>query len=149
MSRFLCNVLHTIAVIMTVALLSACATTAPVQEMSNARQSIQAAVEIGAEEHAPDSLAKARQLLQEASEALDSGNYLLAKQNALSARLKILLIPDIVKNAPLHFPLNIQAQKLLYRRCKRCPREQFLPKGIRFPENWEEAEWGSSTKALT
>ena len=86
MSRFLCQVIHIFAVIMTAALLSACATTAPVQEMSNARQSIQAAVEIGAEQHAPETLEKARQLLQDASDALDSGNYLLARDYALSAK---------------------------------------------------------------
>ena len=37
-----------------VLLFTACATTAPVQEMSNARQTIQAAIEAGAEIHAPD-----------------------------------------------------------------------------------------------
>jgi uncharacterized membrane protein YccC len=67
-------------------LFTACATTAPVQEMSNARQTIQAAVEAGAETHAPDELANARKLLEEASRELEEGNYLLARDYALQAK---------------------------------------------------------------
>lgn len=67
-------------------LITACATTAPVQEMSNARQTIQAAVEAGAETHASDELAMARQLLDDASRELESGNYPLARDYALQAK---------------------------------------------------------------
>lgn len=67
-------------------LITACATTAPVQEMSNARQTIQAAVEAGAETHAADELAKARQLLDDASRELEAGNYPLARDYALQAK---------------------------------------------------------------
>ncbi len=67
-------------------LFTACATTAPVQEMSNARQTIQAAVEAGAELHAPDELANARQLLEDASRELEVGNYPLARDYALQAK---------------------------------------------------------------
>ena len=67
-------------------LFTACATTAPVQEMSNARQTIQAAVEAGAELHAPDELANARKLLEDASRELEVGNYPLARDYALQAK---------------------------------------------------------------
>jgi len=67
-------------------LITACATTAPVQEMSNARQTIQAAVEAGAEIHAPDELANARELLDDASRELEVGNYPLARDYALQAK---------------------------------------------------------------
>jgi predicted S18 family serine protease len=67
-------------------LFTACATTAPVQEMSNARQTIQAAVEAGAEVHAPDELANARELLKDASRELEVGNYPLAREYALQAK---------------------------------------------------------------
>ena len=67
-------------------LITACATTAPVQEMSNARQTIQAAVEAGAETHAPDELANARELLDDASRELEVGNYPLARDYALQAK---------------------------------------------------------------
>ena len=67
-------------------LITACATTAPVQEMSNARQTIQAAVEAGAEIHAPDELANARELLDDASRELEMGNYPLARDYALQAK---------------------------------------------------------------
>jgi len=67
-------------------LFTACATTAPVQEMSNARQTIQAAIEAGAEIHAPDELANARELLENASRELEVGNYPLARDYALQAK---------------------------------------------------------------
>jgi len=67
-------------------LMAGCAANVPVQEMSNARQSIQAAVDVGAERYANGLLAEARELLDEASEELDSGNYPLARQRALQAR---------------------------------------------------------------
>ena len=67
-------------------LFTACTTTAPVQEMSNARQTIQAAVEAGAEVHAPDELANARELLEDASRELEVGNYPLARDYALQAK---------------------------------------------------------------
>jgi len=71
-------------------LFTACATTAPVQEMSNARQTIQAAVEAGAEIHAPDELADARELLEEASRELEIGNYPLARDYALQAKQRAM-----------------------------------------------------------
>ena len=67
-------------------LLTSCATTAPVQEMSNARQTIQAAVDAGAEIHAPAVLAQARNLLEDASRELEAGDYLLARDYAVQAK---------------------------------------------------------------
>lgn len=67
-------------------LITACATTAPVQEMSNARQTIQAAVDAGAEIHAPAVLAQARNLLDDASRELEAGDYLLARDYAVQAK---------------------------------------------------------------
>ena len=67
-------------------LLASCATTAPVQEMSNARQTIQAAVDAGAETHAPAVLSQARKLLDDASNELEAGNYLLARDYAVQAK---------------------------------------------------------------
>jgi len=67
-------------------LLTSCATTAPVQEMSNARQTIQAAVDAGAEIHAPAVLAQARHLLEDASRELEAGNYPLARDYAVQAK---------------------------------------------------------------
>jgi len=67
-------------------LLAGCMANMPVQEMSNARQSIQAAVDVGAEHYAHNLLVEARELLDEASEELESGNYPLARQRALEAK---------------------------------------------------------------
>ncbi len=67
-------------------LLAACAVNPPVQEMSNARQAIEAAMASGAEIHAPALLEEARALLQEASDALGVGDYPAARQFALEAK---------------------------------------------------------------
>ena len=65
---------------------SACAVNPPVQEMSNARQAIEAAVASGAEIHAPSELAEARALLDRASDALGEGDYPAARHYALEAK---------------------------------------------------------------
>ena len=71
-----------------VAGLGACAT-APVQEMSDARQAIQAA-QLAVNEASQDNLAKARQLLFKAEEALEDGEYGEARVNAVAAKEQAL-----------------------------------------------------------
>jgi phage shock protein A len=63
-----------------------CATTAPVQEMSNARQTIASALEVKAEIYAPRHLETAEKLMEQATDALESGNYTLAREYAVSAQ---------------------------------------------------------------
>ena len=58
----------------------------PVQEMSDARQMIQAAETAGAVRHAPHLHAEARRLLREAERALEAGRYREARRLALRAR---------------------------------------------------------------
>lgn len=65
--------------------LAACAT-APVQEMSDARQAVRAAELVGAEQRAPTSLAESRRLLREAQRHLRAGNYGSARELAVEAR---------------------------------------------------------------
>ncbi len=67
------------------AVISACVS-APVQEMSDARQAIRSAVEAGARDHAPNRLEYARQLLDHAETSLQSGSYFDARRYALDAR---------------------------------------------------------------
>jgi len=66
-------------------LLAACAGV-PVQEMSDARQAVEAAREAGAREYAPDELQAAENLLQRAEEALTEGYYRQAREDAEAAR---------------------------------------------------------------
>jgi hypothetical protein len=61
-------------------------TALPTQEMSDARQAVQAARDSGAATHAPDDLGKAESLLDKAKTALDSGDYATARSNAVEAR---------------------------------------------------------------
>ena len=68
-------------------LLFACVS-APVQEMSDARQAIQAAKEAGAEAqpNTQVNLEKAESLLKEAELALENGEYKKARSTAVEAR---------------------------------------------------------------
>ncbi|MGD8941061.1 MAG: DUF4398 domain-containing protein [Gammaproteobacteria bacterium] len=65
--------------------ITACAT-APVQEMSDARQAIQAAKSVGADEFSQSNLVEAKKLLKKAEHALHSGEYKQARVNALAAK---------------------------------------------------------------
>lgn len=67
-------------------LLSACASSAPVQEMSNARQSLKAATDANAEIYAASLLTEAKQRLESATRELDVGEYERARILALEAK---------------------------------------------------------------
>lgn len=67
-------------------LLNGCTTIAPVQEMSNARQSIQAAKDANAENLAANILSEAQQRLRSAMRELDAGEYERARMLALEAK---------------------------------------------------------------
>lgn len=66
-------------------LFGACAT-APVQEMSDARQAVMAAEQAGAEEHAPEALNQARNLLARAQQNLKVRGFDDARDEALRAK---------------------------------------------------------------
>lgn len=66
--------------------LVACATAAPVQEMSNARQALQAAERANAEKYAPELLKKARLFLEQAADELEAEQYELARDHAREAQ---------------------------------------------------------------
>ncbi|MDH5407488.1 MAG: DUF4398 domain-containing protein [Gammaproteobacteria bacterium] len=66
--------------------LAACAVPAPVQEMSNARQSLQAAKAARAEVYANQKYQQASKVMQEATRQLESGDYLQARDLALEAK---------------------------------------------------------------
>ncbi len=70
--------------------LTACETTPPVQEMSDARQAIAVAKEAGAEEYAAFHLKAAEDYLDTAKKALDDGQYSEARRNAKHAKVKAL-----------------------------------------------------------
>jgi hypothetical protein len=80
-------------------LLAACAS-APVQEMSDARQAIQAAHAAGAERVAQETLDTARTLLEQAERELESGHYREARRNALGARAQAVLAREQAEQAP-------------------------------------------------
>jgi hypothetical protein len=74
-----------VAACLVLAALAGCAS-APVQEMSDARQAIQAAEEAGAELHAPQALNDARRLLGEAEQTLQREAYARTRHLAREAR---------------------------------------------------------------
>jgi hypothetical protein len=61
---------------------------APVQEMSDARQAIAAAEDAGAAQRAPEALVAARQSLSDAEASLQTHSFGLARTHALSAKNK-------------------------------------------------------------
>ncbi len=63
-----------------------CASILPVQEMSDARQAVQAAREANAKHYAPTSLDEAERLLEQATQLLEMKNYHRARQSALAAK---------------------------------------------------------------
>lgn len=68
---------------------NACAT-APVQEMSNARQALQAADAVDASNKAPNHYNKAIEHLERAEQALKSREYSIAKEEAKQAKVNAL-----------------------------------------------------------
>ncbi len=66
--------------------LTGCSVNPPVQEMSNARQTIQAAYEVKAQHYAPKLLKEAERLLKQATSALDAGDYPTAREYAIAAQ---------------------------------------------------------------
>ena len=66
--------------------LSACASNPPVQEMSDARQAIQAAISAGAEKYAVLALEDARKFLADAEAKLQRRAYNGAKNDARESR---------------------------------------------------------------
>lgn len=76
--KFVIVVLHLLVLV-------ACVS-APVQEMSDARQAIRAAKEAGASSDTDSSLIKAESLLKEAEVALENGEYGKARTTATEAR---------------------------------------------------------------
>lgn len=71
---------------------------APVQEMSNARQAIAAAVDAGAEDHAPGELEAARRLLQDAEDRLHDKQYRDARRAALAAKARAVAALESTPN---------------------------------------------------
>jgi hypothetical protein len=65
---------------------SACVTAPPVQEMSDARQAINAAVEAQATRLAPESLGDARRFLEEAEQQIQQQAFGPARMNAVRAK---------------------------------------------------------------
>ena len=73
------------AVSLLLMLLAGCAT-APVQEMSDARQALQAAQQAGAPQSAPQEYARAKALMQSAEDQLSVGGYQSARKLAEQAK---------------------------------------------------------------
>lgn len=73
-------------VVLGFAMLAACQTAPPVQEMSDARQAIMAARAAGAAEKAADALASAEEQEQMAKDALNQRAYMRAKRHAELAK---------------------------------------------------------------
>ncbi|MEJ2141694.1 MAG: DUF4398 domain-containing protein [Gammaproteobacteria bacterium] len=79
---------HTVVIVIAALamVLSSCATSVPVQEMSNARQTLRAAHQVKAKQFAPELFDKAENLLKAAESELSDGKYAQARAYAVAAR---------------------------------------------------------------
>lgn len=80
------NQTHFFTIAGLILLASGCSTNPPMQEMSDARQSIEAAETIGANHHAPEAMNSAQQLLSRAESDIQTGEYENAQKDAIAAR---------------------------------------------------------------
>jgi len=72
---------------------------APVQEMSEARQAIEAARAVGAEQYATQHYEKAQLLLKDAEELLNDRHFRRARQSAAQARDEAILARESAQQA--------------------------------------------------
>ena len=72
---------------------------APFQEMSDARQAVRAAQRAGAQQHAPEMLAEAEQLVERARLSMQKGEYRQARDDAMLAREKAMAARRIAETA--------------------------------------------------
>ncbi len=79
-----------------VVLLAGCAS-APTQEMSDARQAVSAAHDVGAAEHASENVQQAEQLLDKATRELAQGDFGDAREDAEAARAEAIKAQDIAQ----------------------------------------------------
>jgi hypothetical protein len=79
-------VLRIVSLLAVVATAVGCITAPPVQEMSDARQAINAAVEANASRFAPESLGDARRFLEEAEQQIQQQAFGPARMNAVRAK---------------------------------------------------------------
>lgn len=85
------------SIFLSVILALAACVSAPVQEMSDARQAIQAAYAAGADQLASDTFASARSFLEQAEQQLESGHYRDARRNAREAREQAVLAREMAE----------------------------------------------------
>lgn len=79
-----------LALLAIVLAMTACAI-APAQEMSDARQAIRSAEEMGAALYSPQRLRQAQQLLEQAQKNLEAGAYFDARRLAVDAQDEAIL----------------------------------------------------------
>jgi len=76
--------------------LAGCAS-APTQEMSDARQAVSAAHDVGAAEHASENVQQAEELLDKAERELERGDFGDAREDAEAARAAAIKAQDIAQ----------------------------------------------------
>ena len=91
------RLLRWLFILLVLALGSACGS-APVQEMSEARQAIDAARAAGAEQHATEQYNKAQTLLKNAEQLLNDYHFSRARQSATEARDEAVRARETAQN---------------------------------------------------
>ncbi|ULX56579.1 DUF4398 domain-containing protein [Ectothiorhodosinus mongolicus] len=85
-SRVIRRLLYGVSLALVVVVGTGCAMTAPAQEMSDARQALQAAEQVQAPSYARAVYERAERLLRQAEEQLEAGDYSEARRLAAESR---------------------------------------------------------------
>lgn len=88
--------LRKLSVLIPCLLIAACAGV-PTQEMSDARQAVSAAHDVGAAEHASENVKQAEALLGKAERELEQGDFSDARDDANAARVEAIKAQDIAQ----------------------------------------------------
>lgn len=98
----ICNTLKILGFAGVFSLFAACAGSPPTQEMSDARQAIQAAKDAGADKHVPGLLKSSEELIQSAETKLNNKAFRKARKDAIAAKNSAMTANSVataIKNA--------------------------------------------------
>jgi hypothetical protein len=95
-----------------VVVLSGCAYAPPIQEMSDARQSVRAALDAGADRYLPTIMERVDARLADAEQQLEVADYQSAEQQALAAKNEAMRARTLVMNLTSTLEIVAQAERV-------------------------------------
>ncbi|HHJ81277.1 MAG TPA: DUF4398 domain-containing protein [Candidatus Tenderia electrophaga] len=132
--------------IISCSLIVGCATAPPTQEMSDARQSVEAAESIGAETHAPIALDSAQHLLSRAQNDLEAGDFEEAQRDAIAARQAAKQAVIISQAKQIHADEQAKPKKPAPAKPASRPTPVAAPESMTYVVNKNDSLWKIAAK---